>query len=90
MSASCNHLFGKITGSRTRPSVCVNIPLRGESEHEVEGSVLDSGMESSIQDELCEGKEPEPIILLIVAVEADVLFKFLVGSFGLAVCLRVI
>ena len=90
MRASRNHLFGKITGGRVRPSVCVNIPPRCESKHEVEGSVLDSGMEPSVQDELCERKEPEPIVLLVIAVEPDVLFKFLVGSFGLAVCLRVI
>jgi len=83
-------LFGKITGGRICPFVCIDVLSGSESEHGMEQSVLDSGMEVSIEDVLSGRKEPEPVVLLIITVESKVLFQFLVGLFCLAVCLRVI
>src|SRR5882757_9620171 len=79
--ASRNHLFSKVTGGRICPSIRVDIPSGSKSEHGMEWSVLDSGMEASIEDVLSSWKEPEPVVLLIIAVESEVLFQFLVGSF---------
>ena len=59
MCASHNHLFGKVTSGRIRPFVCVDVPSGSESEHGMEWSVLDSGMEVSIEDVLSGRKEPE-------------------------------
>jgi len=51
----------------------------------MEWSVLDSRVETSVEDVLSGWKEPKPIVLLVIAVEPEVLFQFLVGSFRLAV-----
>jgi hypothetical protein len=97
-----SHLFATIVvefgkGSREVVSVRVsNGDIERQSSSRVvtivgeERGDLSSGMRGIVICKFCDRKEIGPIVLLVVAIEAEVGFKGLVRSFGLTITLRVI
>ncbi len=55
-----------------------------------EGGYACRGMGSVVVCEFRERKEGNPVVLLVVDVNPEVLFEYLIDAFGLSVCFRVI
>ncbi len=55
-----------------------------------EGGYACRGVRSIVVCEFREWKEGDPIVLLVVDVNPEVLFEYLIDAFGLSVCFRVI
>ena len=66
------------------------LPSRRIAEHKVEWGVLYTGVKLTIHHKLSKRQQRGPVILLVVAVEPKILFEFLVGTFSLSICLRMI
>jgi hypothetical protein len=49
-----------------------------------------SGVRSIVIGELCDRKKASPVVLLIVAVDADILLESLIDSFRLSIAFRVV